>query len=264
MPPGWKCVQKQYLTGQHRGRTYVRFQNDIHKNVISLKVALELHAQDTDQDPAKLLGEYRRAQREKKEETLWALAMEEPEIVKSRKKDEDIECFRSVYGKLDSPTVVRLPGWRKDLKTFENCGQVVASYYAPDGKVFKFLKDIEAYFGACMMSGEDIPDIFLARSLALRDEKGKIMGAARRSDKAEEPETPAKKRRVLKKEAEVGKDRDQDMSIVQARGGVPCDSEASAAKDEALRETAADIHKLLVGRGFAEEGDLVTIVLTKR
>jgi len=255
MPPGWKCVEKMYQSGANAGKTYIRFANGKHSNVLSLKAAIQLHAQDLGQDPAEAVRLYEKKKEERKEEL--AKLREERGHLKGEKRQEAIDHFRGIHGKLDGATVVQLPGWKGESRVLENCGQISATYYDPEGRVFKLVNDIEAFFGTKMMQGEAIPDIAEARSKILYDEKGKPVNVARRGDNIEDVEAQVKKRKLLQQEVGIHLYQEAPgFSVVQVHGK----GEKAPQGDESVRQVAAEIQKCLLGRGFQEDIGLLAVV----
>ena len=60
LPPGWTCIERQYLTGNYVGRTYTRFSshNGKHKHLLSVKAVVKQDAIDKGEDPEAALAEY--------------------------------------------------------------------------------------------------------------------------------------------------------------------------------------------------------------
>eukprot|EP00933_Yihiella_yeosuensis_P053849 TRINITY_DN5214_c0_g1_i3.p1 TRINITY_DN5214_c0_g1~~TRINITY_DN5214_c0_g1_i3.p1 ORF type:complete len:394 (+),score=65.69 TRINITY_DN5214_c0_g1_i3:97-1182(+) len=198
LPPGWKCIEKVYLSGTKAGQTYVRFDSadGKHKTVLTVPRCIRIHAEENGLDPDEELAKYEAAKEEKKANA--AAEREKAGIVKGQKREEAIDHFRSVHGPLDGATVMALPGWRGEGKLLENCGQVTAVYYDTDNRPWKLLKDIEAMFGTKMLAGAtDLPDFDKARA-----EKD-LDNMARKNvvDKFEYSDTPkfarAKKRKTF-------------------------------------------------------------------
>mmetsp|Transcript_13784 Transcript_13784/g.31246 ORF Transcript_13784/g.31246 Transcript_13784/m.31246 type:complete len:351 (-) Transcript_13784:164-1216(-) len=247
LPPGWKCLEKVYLSGGSAGKTYIRFSCDKHKNVLSLKAALKLHAEDNGQDPEEAMREYERKKEEKKEDL--AKLREERGQIKGEKRNEAIDHFRAVHGKLDGATVVQFPGWRGESKVLENCGQISASYFDSEGRIFKLVNDIEAFLGKRMIDGEEIPDIAKARASIIYDEHGKAVNLARKGENCVDVDTQRKKQRLDQRE--VGLDyyaESKQLAVVNAEG----------AKEKAAAQAPA-VRKILLQRGFAESTSLVAV-----
>eukprot|EP00931_Biecheleriopsis_adriatica_P073418 TRINITY_DN47702_c0_g1_i1.p1 TRINITY_DN47702_c0_g1~~TRINITY_DN47702_c0_g1_i1.p1 ORF type:complete len:408 (-),score=76.68 TRINITY_DN47702_c0_g1_i1:7-1191(-) len=182
LPPGWRAVEKEYKSGQYAGKTYIRYETDKHKSVGSVKKAIELYAKDNGMDVDQMFEEYKEMQKKEAEEKNAREGK-----VSKEKREEYIALFRAKHGQLSGALVTSLPGWRGESKLLENCGQLCATYYDPQGRVFKLMKDIEAYFGSLMAQGStDLPDFAAAQAGVRLDEKGKPINAARQENIVEE------------------------------------------------------------------------------
>lgn len=262
LPDGWKAIEKVYQTGSQKGQKYVRFHNEHHSCICSVRKAIELHASDTGQDPAKALKDYDAAK--KAISDAKKAEREQKGLLEGKKKTQAVEVFRAKFGKLDGATVCKLPGWRGESKLLEKCGQICARYYSPSGEKYSLINQIEAFFGFHMMNGEDheVPDIEAARTLVEDDGTGKKVNTARSGDSVKEDFTvmPTMKRQ---KKDKVRVARLEDYRSSKDLKMIPLlrdDSEAAladTADPEEVLSAAEDIHRQLVERGF----DLGTALL---
>eukprot|EP00933_Yihiella_yeosuensis_P044602 TRINITY_DN39870_c0_g1_i1.p1 TRINITY_DN39870_c0_g1~~TRINITY_DN39870_c0_g1_i1.p1 ORF type:complete len:374 (-),score=93.75 TRINITY_DN39870_c0_g1_i1:88-1209(-) len=169
LPPGWKCIEKIYLSGKYAGSTYTRFESadGKHRSVGTMKQVLKLHAEENGLDADAEVAKYEKdqAQRQKEKKEQAAAEREKAGLVKGQKRDEAIELFEATHGKLDGSTVMALPGWRGESRHLEKCDQISAVYYDPENRPWRLLKDIAAMFGMKMLNGEtDLPDFEKAKS----------------------------------------------------------------------------------------------------
>ncbi|CAE7639433.1 unnamed protein product [Symbiodinium microadriaticum] len=188
LPAGWETVEKAYKTGGSVGKTYIRFQKVNGGGAIccTINQVLKRHLEDTGED---LTAQYIEM-RDKKEQEKAQRRREESEKnkeMKKQKREEYIENFRAVYGALTGPLVMALPGWSGEAKHQVNCGQLCSSYYDPEGRSWKLLKDIEAHFGMLMEQGKQdtFPDFDAARDSQATDENGRVINIARQQNQVE-------------------------------------------------------------------------------
>lgn len=270
-PKGWQAIEKVYGSGNYAGKTYVRWQGGIgnHRNVLSLKAALKLHAKDQGNDPDEAVRQYEQQKEEKKE--AMAKAREEAGYLKGQKREEAIAAFRKLHDPLTGAVVCSLPGWRGESKLLEGCGQLCARYYDDEGRVYALLKDIEALFGMKLQAGEPIPDIEAARSNVQVDERGRVVNVARTENIVEElsyiaPREDARKRRkthapALRRATPEDYQELADFAVVRLpKGGGSQALRARGFEDaEAVERMAEEIRAKLVGRGF-DQAELVYVM----
>lgn len=260
MPPGWRAVEKKYISGQYAGQTYIRYASDKHSSVGSVKKALELHAADTGQDLQVLLAEFETLK--KQEAADKKKAAEEKGKFSKEKREECLEFFRATHGNLTGAIVSALPGWTGESKVLEGCGQIMASYYDSNGTCFKLMKDIEAYFGNLMMQGksEELPDFEAARNSIKLDENGKPINVARRENIVEEFTTPTKEGKKRKREQSVVNDEwyrvISHMRALECAATLPDDIPAS---DE-LNVELQRIREVLVRLKFPTDTSMVYVL----
>jgi hypothetical protein len=103
---------------------------------------------------------------------------EERRLKQLEERESRRELFKDQYGDLDGPMVKAFPGWKCEYVFQPGGGQTRAVYNNPEGKQFTLLKDIEAWLGGKMQSGEDISGVVLqgqadreAMMLTTMDEK---------------------------------------------------------------------------------------------
>jgi len=266
LPPGWIAIEKTYLSGSYAGKTYLRFQNDVHRNVLSLNAAVKLDAEDRGLDVDAVVAEYKMKLQMEKEAA--AKEREEAGNLKGQKRDEAIERFRAEYGKLDGSTITCFPGWRGESKQLENCGQITARYYDPEGRQFALLKDIEAYFGMLMERGEQIPDIEAARNGRQTDESGRVVVAARKNlveQLAPKPESQLKnphhkKRRYVDTIASESDYQEIRLDVMQLRCNSADDLNAHGVPGaQSMKLAAEQIYSGLRDRGFPEQTDVLYV-----
>eukprot|EP00930_Biecheleria_cincta_P054411 TRINITY_DN4050_c0_g1_i1.p1 TRINITY_DN4050_c0_g1~~TRINITY_DN4050_c0_g1_i1.p1 ORF type:complete len:474 (+),score=86.54 TRINITY_DN4050_c0_g1_i1:147-1568(+) len=261
LPPGWRAVEKEYISGQYAGQTYVRYFSDSHSSVSSVKKAIELHAKDTGQDLQVLLKEFDILKKREKEEL--AKTREEKGKFSKDRREQCIEVFRATHGQLNGPIVCAIPGWRGESKLLERCGQLCASYYDPKGTCFKLVKDIEAYFGNLMLQGkpEEVPDIAAARDSVKLDENGKPIHAARSENIVEEYTVPPKEKKN-KRKREHSVVNDEWYRVVTHIRVLGCSAKLPddvPAFDE-LNQDLKQIQKILVQRRFAKDTQIVYVL----
>ncbi|CAE7712174.1 unnamed protein product [Symbiodinium sp. CCMP2592] len=166
------------------------------------------HLEDTGEDLTAMYQEMK----DKKEQEQAQRRREESEKKKEMKKqqrEQHIENFRAVYGALTGSLVMALPGWSGEAKLQENCGQLCSSYYDPEGRSWKLLKDIEAHFGSLMEQGKQdtFPDFDAARDSQATDENGKVINIARQQNQVEawtrEQKPPESKEKPRKRKREL-------------------------------------------------------------
>mmetsp|Transcript_39771 Transcript_39771/g.84901 ORF Transcript_39771/g.84901 Transcript_39771/m.84901 type:complete len:380 (+) Transcript_39771:84-1223(+) len=253
LPPGWKRVEKIYQSGLYVGQTYIRYDGPAgQRGVSSMGKVIALAAEADGKDPDAAVIEFKRKYKEKQEEA----AMERGKM-KGEMREEAIARFQAAHGKLDGATVVALPGWKGESKRLENCGQIVATYYAPDGKEFKLIKDIEAFFGSKMVKGEAVPDIEAARQNLATDENGRVMNVARATviNEPEGAEESRPKRRKVRTQEPREQDYSENADLRILR--VPrkeSDLEAAGVDDaENVVQMVEEIQELLTERGFGSK-----------
>lgn len=181
LPPGWKAMEFAYKSGPSLGKTYVRFNSAIKKDMTStVKKALERDAlnKGLSQTEADVIVEEYMQEQFRKKERLKA-EKESQGYLKGPAREEAISAFRSVYGELNGGLVGKLPGWRAESMYRETCGQTAVTYYNPEGRSFNTVKDVECYFGVRVQRGEGVPEIAAAHANVKTDDRGRIVNEAR-------------------------------------------------------------------------------------
>jgi len=183
LPPGWKAIESAYLTGRYVGNTYVRFKGPISgtASICTVKKAIHCDAKKvkglSDAEADKLAEDFeilQKAREEQKKKDREAAG-----YLKAEKREEAIAAFIAKYGQLDGATVTNLPGWEAKSVFRETCGQTAVTYYSPEGRPFCTVKDVMMVFGVQVLNGAEIPEIAIARSKLVTDEKGKVINSAR-------------------------------------------------------------------------------------
>eukprot|EP00929_Paragymnodinium_shiwhaense_P021324 TRINITY_DN13938_c0_g1_i2.p1 TRINITY_DN13938_c0_g1~~TRINITY_DN13938_c0_g1_i2.p1 ORF type:complete len:352 (+),score=90.04 TRINITY_DN13938_c0_g1_i2:62-1117(+) len=236
LPDGWECVEKAYLSGQHAGKTYQRFQSGKHANVLSLKAAIKLDAEDRGLDAEEAVRQYELRKQAAKDEELKA--KEDSGILKGEKRELYIQKFRALHGELNGAIISSLPGWRGESKLLESCGQISAQYVAPNGQIFKLVKDIEAKFAMDIEKGRPVPDFAAARA-SCTDEFGRAVNTARLNVLAADQIT----------KSDLGRKRRRYLSS----------ADYAEAEVKAFVDNCAKLRKELVLKGFEEDIDLVYV-----
>ncbi|CAE7553125.1 unnamed protein product [Symbiodinium sp. CCMP2592] len=157
LPAGWVRVEKKYKTGTKAGKTYLRFQkeNGGSLNYCTITQVLKHHLEHTGEDLMPLYHELKE-QKQSEDQGAAESAKMTPEQ-KRLQRERYISKFRAAHGALTGVKVAALPGWSGEAKPLP-CGQSLATYYDPEGRPFKLLKDIEAHFGCLMEEGKQIPN----------------------------------------------------------------------------------------------------------
>eukprot|EP00929_Paragymnodinium_shiwhaense_P021323 TRINITY_DN13938_c0_g1_i1.p1 TRINITY_DN13938_c0_g1~~TRINITY_DN13938_c0_g1_i1.p1 ORF type:complete len:381 (+),score=100.21 TRINITY_DN13938_c0_g1_i1:62-1204(+) len=265
LPDGWECVEKAYLSGQHAGKTYQRFQSGKHANVLSLKAAIKLDAEDRGLDAEEAVRQYELRKQAAKDEELKA--KEDSGILKGEKRELYIQKFRALHGELNGAIISSLPGWRGESKLLESCGQISAQYVAPNGQIFKLVKDIEAKFAMDIEKGRPVPDFAAARA-SCTDEFGRAVNTARlnvlAADQITKSDLGRKRRRYLSSadyaENPALKIVKLEPKLTQKTVSSDLDTFGMAkAEVKAFVDNCAKLRKELVLKGFEEDIDLVYV-----
>eukprot|EP00929_Paragymnodinium_shiwhaense_P005343 TRINITY_DN10716_c0_g1_i1.p1 TRINITY_DN10716_c0_g1~~TRINITY_DN10716_c0_g1_i1.p1 ORF type:complete len:280 (-),score=110.91 TRINITY_DN10716_c0_g1_i1:70-909(-) len=209
LPAGWLAEQFIHgISSRHKGKPFLRFRSEDgkHKDVCTVKKAIELHAADKQLDVKALLEDYEKRKADAQASKPAPKAGEKAAV----------EAFRAKHGALDRATIAYLPGWTLDSRESGNSGQLLTTFKSPEGEVFKTPQQVEAKLGKDMMSGKEVAGVAEAR------EKGKAQPPAfkgRAFGKKTKKKTPGSKRAKLRKKR--GADMDVDMgskpSIVKGK-----------------------------------------------
>ncbi|CAJ1349248.1 unnamed protein product [Effrenium voratum] len=245
---GWRAIEKEYLTG----KTYVRFESDKVKNLSSVRKVFERYAEDTGFSADTLHGEYQALKAKEREEAKEEnrKQREAQGRFDNEKRDQMIQLFRDRHGPLSGAMITSLPGWRGEAKYLPNSGQLCASYYDPSGRCFKLVKDIEAFFGFLIDSGQEdeIPDIEAAKSTMRVDEKGRPVNTARQENVVEEftVAPQRKKRRYHQNVVDNELYKDSDLRCIDAGPS------SEGIQEPEVKKQAKGIHKALLSRKFSK------------
>jgi len=264
LPPGWQAIEKEYASGSMAGKTYIRFQTEVHKGVGSVRAAWKLYASDNNLNEDEVVADFERKKKEEKDKAKKQ--REEQGYMDQAKRDEMVDIFRGKHGKLDGATVCKLPGWKGESKLLA-CGQICAKYYSPTGQGYPLLVNIEAMFGLRMQNGEEVPDIEAAKASVETDDSGKALNVARRENvlnEFSELNTPSGRKRKFTVTATFSEDdyrETQFLKVVTLRiegAAEALEAEEVPELNEVLK-AAERIARLLGERGFAQDITLVYV-----
>jgi len=296
LPPGWQAIQKKYMTGSRRGTAYVRYQNTNHKNVLSVKAAIELDAKDKGIDPSEALSDYNHM----KVERLRSKQHEREQrgVVIGERRNQAQQLFRDTCGPLDGSTVMNFDGWTTRWMHLPKCGQTHVFYKDTYGTEWRLLKDIEVALGLKIMKGgeQDIRHmVHTAREKAKEQPKRQARPMRRDSAENADSAVPSEPRRRSSRGTKAGTPEGYDDGTGKPGGsamksrkrannkvGVTVQhketssmtisfaydvsstelsaSGAPAHEVPAIQQSAADIHNLLVRYGFREDTQLVAVL----
>jgi len=167
LPPGWKAIERAYGPGsKSAGKTYTRYDgpNGVPKTLSSVKLAIERDCEARGLDLAEALVAYEKALEEDKERKQQE--REASGHLVGEKREEAISAFHAKYGTLDGCTVAMLPGWKGKVGYSEGSGQTHVIYISPDLRSFGTIRQIEAFFGARVLAGEELSLVGEARAAA--------------------------------------------------------------------------------------------------
>eukprot|EP00811_Abedinium_folium_P001506 NODE_11379_length_1290_cov_8.764402.p1 GENE.NODE_11379_length_1290_cov_8.764402~~NODE_11379_length_1290_cov_8.764402.p1 ORF type:complete len:327 (+),score=78.33 NODE_11379_length_1290_cov_8.764402:70-1050(+) len=187
-PDGWYQMEHMYKSGNYMGKCYYRFshrkiKDPKHKGLLSVKAVIERDAVDNNKNPKEELEAYEEMKRRRSEVRAIETARLREERVEQR--DQAVEVFRSMYGPLDGPTVKNFKGWRTEHEYLASCDQSHVTYYDLNGKSWKLLKDLEAYFGCLILRGGDNAELQSLRSTEEKEKKRQKPSPSEQEVKAE-------------------------------------------------------------------------------
>lgn len=131
------------------------------------------------------------------------------------------------------------------------------TYFNPEGRAFTTVKDIEMFFGAQVLKGQEIPEIAIARDGVQTDESGRVINHARREITetltADDVQKPGEKR----KRGRWGPDsytESDSLIFLQVSSAADWSPMGVPGEDvKELQRSAAEIQASLVAdRGFPE------------
>merc|ERR1719162_663639 len=70
LPEGWKCIERKYLSGQHIGKIYQRFNSadGKHKNILSIREAISIVAKEKGENAEEAIEKYELLKIKKKDD----------------------------------------------------------------------------------------------------------------------------------------------------------------------------------------------------
>jgi len=266
--PGWRAESIYRETCQQTAVTYFSPENSAYGTVKSVEAMFgfmvlegkELKAIDEAranvQDPKEAGLAYAKVLKDKAE--AQKRIAEQAGKIAGVMREKAVAAFRAKYGPLDGATVALLPGWRAESIYRETCQQTAVTYFSPENSAYGTVKSVEAMFGFMVLEGKELKAIDEARANVQVDEKGKAINAARvtatytRDLTGELTEGDATKASPSKRArlAMSGDYAPSDLRVLPARG----DNQAQAALT-----SAAEVHGLLVARGFREGTELLCV-----
>eukprot|EP00930_Biecheleria_cincta_P102615 TRINITY_DN9439_c0_g1_i1.p1 TRINITY_DN9439_c0_g1~~TRINITY_DN9439_c0_g1_i1.p1 ORF type:complete len:671 (-),score=94.61 TRINITY_DN9439_c0_g1_i1:45-2057(-) len=162
-PPGWKGVEQSYGEGsQLWGMTYTRWfsLDGKHKSISTAKLVMKLHCEDHGLDFDTEYAKYKKIVKEKAD--AKAKRQEEEREVQDRAtadhREKMIAISRSHFGELNGATVFGFPGWRCRWEYLPRSQQAHKTFFDPEGREFKLLKDVECMLGTLItQAGGSVP-----------------------------------------------------------------------------------------------------------
>jgi len=176
MPEGWKGIERQFgPDSKSAGQIYCRWTSNDgrHKGLLSPVAVIKAHCEDNGLDAEPMLDDYKKILNERRDKKRKG-GIKLPKDVR----DECIMRFEANYGKLAGPIVFQFPGWTTRWDYLPDCNQTAVTYTDTEGREWKILKELEAYFQHKMDTGDgDGIDVLIETAKAKQDVKAFENGA---------------------------------------------------------------------------------------
>merc|ERR1719219_2921849 len=124
MPAGWKGIEKLYgATSKSAGQTYIRWYSldGRHKHICTVKEVIKLDCKSKGLDPDEHIRAFE--DRRKLEAEERKAEREQMGKMKGDAREDTINRFEAVFGKLTGPVVFSFPSWTTRWHYQPNCDQ---------------------------------------------------------------------------------------------------------------------------------------------